>query len=67
MEDSGKKGLRAKLKETLHIGHSSKASNASDDSGYASHGQVRSFCHTIGVQLSDASTMLTRAVLSKRG
>lgn len=42
MEDTGKKGLRATLKEKLHLGHSSKASNASDDSGYSSHGQVTS-------------------------
>lgn len=40
MEDTGKKGLGQKLKEKLHLGHSSKSSNASDDSGYAAQGQA---------------------------
>lgn len=44
MEDTGKRGLGQKLKDKLHIGHSSKGSAASDESGYSNQGQVLC-CH----------------------
>ena len=60
MEDTGKKGLGQKLKEKLHLGHSSKSSNASDDSGFASQGQasvvLRYLLYMIGFQQCGAST-----------